>query len=267
MIAADLKKPIYFAFSYDEEIGCLAGPELAAAINKDYEETPKYAIIGEPSMLKPIVGQKSIAIYRTEVHGSAGHSSRIKQEVSAIHEVARLIMWLEDYMNGLVEKGQLDDRFYPNHTSIHTGLVQGGIAPNVIADKASFFWDVRTIPKDDAQQIYQDFLAHAEKEEKRLQSIFPGTRITTEVVHEIVPSLDTPEHLEVVQLIRDLSGVQELQTVAYAAEAGQFSNEGFETVICGPGDIAQAHRKDEFISIDQLEKGLNFIRRIIGTFS
>ena len=267
MIAADLKKPIYFAFSYDEEIGCLAGPELAAAINKDYEETPKYAIIGEPSMLKPIVGQKSIAIYRTEVHGSAGHSSRIKQEVSAIHEVARLIMWLENYMNGLVEKGQLDDRFYPNHTSIHTGLVQGGIAPNVIADKASFFWDVRTIPKDDAQQIYQDFLAHAEKEEKRVQSIFPGTRITTEVVHEIVPSLDTPEHLEVVQLIRDLSGVQELQTVAYAAEAGQFSNEGFETVICGPGDIAQAHRKDEFISIDQLEKGLNFIRRIIGTFS
>jgi acetylornithine deacetylase len=267
MVKADLKKPIYFAFSYDEEVGCLAGPALAAAINTDYEETPKYAIIGEPSMMQPIVGQKSIAIYRTHVKGSAGHSSRIKTEVSSIHEVAKLITWLEDKMNALIDAGQTDDRFVPNHTSLHSGIVKGGIAPNVIADQAYFEWDCRTIPKDDPHQIFQDFQDHCAAREKELQTIFPEAAITTEIVHPVVPALDTPEHLEVVDLIKKLSGNEHLQTVAYAAEAGQFSNAGFQSVICGPGDIAQAHRKDEFISVDQLEKGVHFIRRVIAAFS
>ena len=82
MMNANLKKPIYFAFSYDEEIGCLAAPELARTIKTHYKETPKYAIIGEPSMMEPIIGQKGIYIIDTYVTGSAGHSSRIKQEVS-----------------------------------------------------------------------------------------------------------------------------------------------------------------------------------------
>lgn len=267
MVKADLKKPIYFAFSYDEEVGCLAGPALAAAINNDYEETPKYAIIGEPSMMQPIVGQKSIAIYRTHVKGSAGHSSRIKTEVSSIHEVAKLITWLEDKMNALITAGQTDDRFVPNHSSLHSGIVKGGIAPNVIADQAYFEWDCRTIPMDDPHHIFQDFQGHCAAREKELQEIYPEAAITTEIVHPVVPALDTPEHLEVVDLIKKLAGNEHLQTVAYAAEAGQFSNAGFQSVICGPGDIAQAHRKDEFISVEQLEKGVNFIRRVIAEFS
>jgi acetylornithine deacetylase len=218
-------------------------------------------------MLEPIVGQKSIAIYRTQVHGSAGHSSRIKTEVSSIHEVARLITWLEEKMDSLIEAGQTDDRFTPNHTSLHSGIVKGGIAPNVIADKAYFEWDCRTIPKDDPHQIFQDFLDHCTAREQELKEIFPEAAISTEIVHPVVPSLDTPEHLEVVELIKRLSRSSNLQTVSYAAEAGQFSNEGFQSVICGPGDIAQAHRKDEFISVEQLEKGVNFIRRIIEEFS
>ncbi|MEO0900619.1 MAG: M20/M25/M40 family metallo-hydrolase, partial [Bacteroidota bacterium] len=129
MVQADLKKPIYFAFSYDEEIGCLAAPELARAINEHYTETPKYAIIGEPSMMEPIVGQKGIYILETYVNGSAGHSSRIKQEVSAIHESMRLILWLESKMNQLISDKQLDERFHPPHSTIHIGLVNGGIAP------------------------------------------------------------------------------------------------------------------------------------------
>jgi acetylornithine deacetylase len=263
MVKADLQKPIYFAFSYDEEIGCLAGPALVDAINDFYTEKPKFAIIGEPSMLQPVVGQKSIAIYRTKVKGSAGHSSRIKQEVSSIHEVARLVLWLENKMDELIAAGQTDDRFHPNHSSLHCGLIQGGIAPNVIADHAHFSWDCRTIPKDDAEQIYQDFLDYCAEREAVLQQISPDARIETEIVHPIVPSLDTPEHLEIVGLIKKLSGSDHLQTVAYAAEAGQFANGGFQTVICGPGDIAQAHRKDEFISIEQLEMGVNLIRNII----
>jgi len=267
MVSVDLKKPIYFAFSYDEEIGCLAGPALVDAINNTYAEKPKYAIIGEPSLMQPIVGQKGICIYETTVHGSAGHSSRIKQEVSAIHEAARLIIWLENKMEALIEKGNIDDRFTPNHTSLHIGTINGGIAPNVIADKCVFHWDVRVIPKDSVDEIRKDFEVFCREREVILRKRFPGFKIENVEHHPPVPPLDTPEHLSIVEMIKELSGNDQLQTVAYAAEAGQFSNGGFETVICGPGSIAQAHRADEFIAKEELDKGVAFIKKLINKLS
>ncbi len=264
MIAADLKKPIYFAFSYDEEIGCLAGPALVEAINKTYTEKPKYAIIGEPSMMQPIVGQKGICIFEVVVNGSAGHSSRIKQEVSAIHEAARLILWLENKMEDLIARGRIDDRFNPNHSSIHIGTIEGGLAPNIIADRCVFHWDVRVIPSDDVEAIRDEFETFCRERETVLREKFPDFEILVKEHHPPVLPLDTPDHLSVVDLIKELSGNDNLQTVAYAAEAGQFSAGGFETVICGPGSIAQAHRADEFISIEQLEKGLTFVQRLIS---
>jgi len=267
MLAANLLKPIYFAFSFDEEIGCLGGPMLVEAIKNTYSERPKYAIIGEPSMLQPIVGHKGIAVFETTVIGSAGHSSRIKQEVSAIHEAARLILWLENKMDTLIEAGHIDNRFQPNHTSLHIGILQGGIAPNIIADRCNFHWDVRTIPQGSIAEILAGFEAHCRQRKQVLQKRFADFRIQTIGHHPPVPPLDTPENLSVVALIRELTGIEELQTVAYAAEAGQFSQGGFETVICGPGSIAQAHRANEFISCEQLEKGRDFIKRLVDKMS
>jgi acetylornithine deacetylase len=267
MVKADLKKPIYFAFSYDEEIGCLAGPELAKAINTDYSETPKYAIIGEPSLMEPIVGQKGIYILETYVNGSAGHSSRIKQEVSAIHEAMRLILWLENKMNQLIEDKRLDERFHPPHSSIHIGLVNGGIAPNIIADKAHFYWDLRTIPMDDTKTIVAEFEAYCREREQELQNIFPGFEIKTIENHPPVPPLDTKAEDDVVDLVKRLSGKSKLNTVAYAAEAGQFANEGFQAAICGPGSIEQAHRANEFIAKDELVKGMQMMEKLISELS
>ncbi|PQJ15382.1 acetylornithine deacetylase [Aureicoccus marinus] len=263
MVEADLKKPIYFAFSYDEEIGCLAAPELAQHINTHYSETPKYAIIGEPSMMEPIIGQKGIYIMETYVNGSAGHSSRIKQEVSAIHEAMRLILWLEQKMDGLIKAKRLDDRFHPPHSTIHIGLVEGGIAPNVIADKAKFYWDLRTIPKDNMDDIIAEFEAYCRERETELRNIYPGFSIENVENHPPVPHLDTQIDDEVVELIKRLSGNSEWTTVSYAAEAGQFANEGFQSAICGPGSIAQAHRANEFISKDQLAQGEEMMYRLI----
>ncbi len=263
MVEADLKKPIYFAFSYDEEVGCLSAPELARAIRTDYKETPKYAIIGEPSLMEPIVGQKGIYILETYVNGSAGHSSRIKQEVSAIHEAMRLILWLEKKMDQLIADNRLDERFHPPHSSIHIGQVQGGIAPNVIADKAHFYWDLRTIPMDDIQSIVSEFDAYCRERENELRHIFPGFAIKTIENHPPVPHLDTKADDEVVALIKRLSGNSKLDTVSFAAEAGQFANEGFQSAICGPGSIEQAHRADEFIAKEQLEKGVEFLEKLM----
>jgi len=267
MAKANLKKPIYFAFSYDEEVGCLAGPELAKAIKTDYTETPKYAIIGEPSLMEPIVGQKGIYILETYVNGSAGHSSRIKQEVSAIHESMRLILWLENKMNQLIEDGRLDDRFHPPHSSIHIGLVNGGIAPNVIADKAHFYWDLRTIPMDNPFTIVAEFETYCWQREQELRHIFPGFKIFTKENHPSVIHLDTKETDDVVGLVKRISGKTQLNTVAYAAEAGQFAAEGFQSAICGPGSIEQAHRANEFIAKDELVKGMDMMDKLIAEMS
>ncbi len=267
MLNAPLKKPIYFAFSYDEEVGCLAGTELAQALKTHYEETPKYAIIGEPSLMQPIVGQKGIYILETYVNGSAGHSSRIKQEVSAIHEAMRLILWLERKMDALIAHGPADDRFNPPHSTIHIGLVEGGIAPNVIADKAHFYWDVRTIPQDDLHAIIDEFDTYCRQREEELRGIIPDFSIKTIEHHPPVPHLDTPADDPVVDLIKRISGNQEMYGVSYAAEAGQFANEGFHAAICGPGSIAQAHRADEFIAKDELAKGVEMIQKLIKELS
>ncbi|MDC0957877.1 M20/M25/M40 family metallo-hydrolase, partial [Flavobacteriaceae bacterium] len=220
MVQADLKKPVYFAFSYDEEIGCLAGHELARSIKIHYRETPKYAIIGEPSLMQPIVGQKGIYILETYVNGSAGHSSRIKEEVSAIHEAMRLMLWLEEKMNRLIEEGRIDNRFHPAHSSIHIGLVNGGIAPNVIADKAHFFWDLRTIPMDRTETILEEFETFCRQREQELKSKFEHFKIKTVENHPPVVHLDTKETDDIVGLIKRISGNSSLSTVAYGAEAG-----------------------------------------------
>lgn len=257
-----LQKPIYLAFSYDEEIGCLAAPELARALLNYYPEKPAYAIIGEPTRMQPMVGQKGICVLETTVHGSAGHSSRIRQEVSAVHEAAKLVAWLENKMNALVEDGHVDDRFTPPHSSMHVGMIQGGIAPNVIADRCTFFWDVRTIPMDRLEDILTDFATHCANVELDLQGRFPEAKIVTIEHHPPVPPLDTPSDAPIVAFVQAASPIKTVGTVAYAAEAGQFAEAGIPAMICGPGDIAQAHRPNEFIEINQLEMGLTFLRQV-----
>ncbi|MFT5569777.1 MAG: acetylornithine deacetylase [Cyclobacteriaceae bacterium] len=262
LVKLDLKKPIYLAFSYDEEIGCLGAPDLVAAINSHYEEKPQYAIIGEPSMMIPTIGQKGICIFETTVNGSAGHSSRIMQEVSAIHEASRLVIWLEGLMKSLVSKGNVDPRFDPPHTSIHCGVFKGGIAPNVISDECTFTWDVRNIPMDSIDDIKQEFDDHCAIRTAELKSVFPDFKIRTVEHHPAVPALDTDASDALVGLLQNLSGNNRTDAVSYAAEAGQFAEGGFTSIICGPGDIAQAHRADEFISIDQLNQGEAMIRNL-----
>ena len=266
MIQADLKTPIYFAFSYDEEIGCLAAPALIAHIKSHYTETPKYAIIGEPSMLEPVIGKKGICYIQTEVNGSAGHSSGIHKEVSAIHESMRLILWLENKMTQLSLENQ-DARFNPPHSSIHVGKIKGGIATNIVADHTCFEWDVRTIPTDSIPVIVKEFETYCSERERALRAIFPAFKITTTLLHPPVPALDTKETDSIVALTQKLSGIYSWRTVSYAAEAGQFAEGGFESIICGPGSIEQAHRANEFIAKEQLQKGVEMLERLVVAFS
>lgn len=266
-VKADLKKPIYFAFSYDEEIGCLGAPALIAHLQKHYTEIPKYAWIGEPSLMEPIVAHKGICLFDTTVNGSAGHSSGILKEVSAVHEAARLILWLEDKMKTLVTSGSIDNRFTPPHTSLHAGTIQGGVAANVIADKATFSWDVRVIPTDNLEDILSDFRAHCAQRTEEVKIIFPKFCIETKEQHAPVPPLNTKKEMEIVQLMQKTNPNQHLGAVSYAAEAGQFSQAGFESIVCGPGSIEQAHRANEFIEKSELDKCMRLLQKLCIEFS
>ncbi|MGC6431598.1 MAG: acetylornithine deacetylase [Jejuia sp.] len=267
LVKANLKKPIYFAFSYDEEIGCLSAPELVEHLKNHYPEKPKYAIIGEPSLLQPIIGHKGICLFKTKVNGSAGHSSRIKQEVSAIHEAVRLVLWLEEKMNSLIASGSTDERFTPPHSSLHTGIIHGGIAPNVIADKAYFSWDARMIPKDNLEAIVNDFETHCNTRAQELQTVFPDFKIETEEIHPPVVPFDSKVDSDIVQLMSNINTNKNIGTVAYASEAGQYNEAGLQSIICGPGSIEQAHRANEFISKEQLMKYDDFLLNLTSFFA
>lgn len=267
LVKTNLKKPIYFAFSYDEEIGCLSAPELVAHLKNYYPETPKYAIIGEPSMMQPIIAHKGICLYTTKVNGSAGHSSRILQEVSAIHEAARLVLWLEAKMKHLVDLGNTDKRFNPPHSSLHIGIIQGGIAPNVIADKACFSWDARVIPRDDLEAIVSEFKDYCKLREQELRLIFPDFKIDTKEIHPPVVPFDSEDDSDIVRLLSKINNNKITDTVAYASEAGQYNEAGLQSIICGPGSINQAHRPNEFIAKEQLEMYDKLLSKLIWLFA
>lgn len=266
MVQSTLKKPIYFAISYDEEIGCLRAPELAAHINSYYTEQPKYAIIGEPSMMQPIVGQKGVLYVQTEVNGSQGHSSRIEKEVSAIHESTRLILWLEDKMKELAATTQ-NNEFLPPHSTLHVGKFNAGIATNVVAGKAVFEWDIRSIPEDKIEDVLTDFEVYCRALEKEKQQLFPNFKIVNTPLHPPVPGLLTSENSSVVDFVSTVIDYKNLGYVAYATEAGQFAEAGFESIICGPGSIEQAHRANEFVSIKQLDLCVKMIENIVDELS
>jgi acetylornithine deacetylase len=266
MLQAALKKPLYFAFSYDEEIGCLAAPALIAHMKTTYTEKAKYAIIGEPSMLIPVIGKKGVCYVQTEVNGSAGHSSGIHKEISAIHESMRLILWLEHKMKQLAAT-HIDERFDPPHSTLHVGQIQGGVATNIVADYTRFNWDVRSIPKDRISTIYNEFLAFCSERERAVRKIFPEFTISNTQLHPPVPALDTKETDSIVALTQKISGHTTWKTVSYAAEAGQFHEAGYQSIICGPGSIRQAHRANEYTTQDQLDACVGMLENLVAELS
>ena len=260
---AKLKRPFYFAFSYDEEIGCWAGPALAKDIRTTYTEKPRFAIIGEPSEMQIITGQKGMGSFETTVHSRAGHSSYISTEVSAIYEAAKLVGWLENKMEALIVDGPKDERFAPPHSTLHVGIFNGGIAHNIIADKCTFSWDMRTLPKDQLNGILAAFNAYCANRITICQQKVGAFNILTKAKFPTVVPLDTSNEATLVKILQKMLGTTATNAVSFASEAGQFAAEGFESIICGPGSIAQAHTANEFIAIDQLEKGVAFIHQLI----
>ena len=261
-----LRKPIHIALSYDEEIGCLGAPRLIKQMKEQIPQ-PAAVIVGEPSMMDTVTAHKGLSAFRTVVTGYEAHSSQTHRGVSAVMNAARLINWLSERDSHFKDSTPINNGFSPHHTTVHAGVVHGGTALNIISRKCEFLWDVRTIPDGPAANVYSEFQEYCNDILlPTMRSVHKGADIQTTALADVPPMreiLDNPA----LKLAQDLTGNTVLSRVAYVAEAGQFQEAGFPTVICGPGSIDQAHQPNEFISINQMEQGEQFLRKLIRRLS
>ncbi|MGO3207270.1 MULTISPECIES: acetylornithine deacetylase [unclassified Halomonas] len=260
---APLQQPIYLGFSYDEEIGCVGAPSLIKRFYEHYSTTA-HVIVGEPTSMQPVVAQKGATNLRTTVIGREAHSSQVNQGTSAIHVAARLVTFIEDTMAALVEEGRVDEAFNVPHTSLHVGKIKGGTAINIMARECQFEWEIRHLPTDTFDEIYARFEAYCAQLSAELQANKgKHVEIVTEPLNVTVPGLADRDNDQVLRLAKNHLPVGCCDhAVAYATEAGQFQGQGLQTIILGPGSIAQAHQPDEYIDIGQLDECEEFLTKM-----
>ncbi|WP_085828019.1 acetylornithine deacetylase [Roseovarius gaetbuli] len=254
-------RPLHFAFTYDEEVGCFGAQALVDSL-KAKGIRPGVAIIGEPTSMRIIEGHKGCYEYTTHFSGLAGHGSAPDRGVNAVEYAARYINRLLALKDALRDRAPSDSRFDPPWTTINTGSVKGGVAHNVIASNASIEWEMRPVQasdasfvKDDLRQYCRDVLLPA------MQSICPDANIVTEVIGE-VDGLEPAEMNEAKAILMELTGANGAELVPFGTEAGIFQQYGMSAVVCGPGSIDQAHKPDEYVSLDQLQQCLDMLGRL-----
>lgn len=265
MLAAPLKRPIHIALSYDEEFGCRGARVLIEAMAKD-GLSPAAVIVGEPSMMKVVTGHKGGLRMRTTVRGHAVHSSRIDVGVSAVMVAGELIHWHNQTMARNKAQTPATNGFEPPYSTLHVGVVEGGTAVNIAAEHCSFTHEVRCIPGERQEDYVALYKARLAEIEPGMKAIAPETGIDFEVTSD-TPAMGPETDGAAEALCRRLTGDNGRHVVAYGTEGGLFQRAGWSTVVCGPGDIAQAHQPDEFLSVAQLEAGTAFIRSLIADLS
>jgi acetylornithine deacetylase len=258
-----LDAPLHFALSYDEEVGCLG----VRGLIRDLEEQgikPAGCIVGEPTSMQPIIAHKGMNRFRCAVRGREAHSSYVTQGVNAIEYAAKLVVFIRQIADRLAQYEQRDYGFVVPYTSMSTGVIRGGIAANIIPKDCEFQFDLRTLPSASAEAIYEEIRAYAETLAREMRSVDPEAGIELTWASETA-GLAAEETDAIVQWALKLSGQREVGKVCYGTEAGLFQKMGVPSVICGPGDIAQAHRPNEFVALEQLGRCEEFMHRILET--
>ena len=256
--ALDLKRPLHFAFSFDEEVGCVGVRRLLADL-KIAGIKPALAIIGEPTSMRVVAAHKAGAVIETAVKGREGHSSEPAQGASAVMMAGEFIAALATLGNEL--KGDQDENFEPPYTTVQANMMGGGTAVNVLARDAHMLWEYRALPDRDATAIMARADAQAAAIAARYRPGAPQAGFATKI-HAAYPGLVRDPQSPAVQLACAVSGSNDLHAVSYGTEAGIFQGAGIPAVVCGPGSIAQAHKADEYVDVEQLDACAGFLRRV-----
>jgi acetylornithine deacetylase len=258
-----LDAPLHYSLSYDEEVGCIG----VRGLIRDLEENgirPAGCVVGEPTSMQPIIAHKGTHRFRCAVHGREAHSSYVTYGVNAIEYAARLVVFIRQIADRLAQIETRDYGFTVPYSTLSTGVIHGGIAANVVPKDCVFQFDMRTLPNASPDALQQEIRAYAASLAREMQAVDEQSGIDMEWVSQTV-GLAAAETDAIVQWAMRLSRNAAVGKVSYGTEAGLFQKMGVPTVICGPGDIAQAHRPNEFVTLEQLAQCERFMERIIET--
>jgi acetylornithine deacetylase len=263
---APLKRPVHLAFSYDEEVGCLGAPAMIEAIARELP-TPSAVIVGEPTSMQAVRGHKGIAAFKVTVSGREAHSSLTHLGVSAVMNAVELMHGLILLSQALERDADPASPFTPKGATLTIGQVNGGTAVNILARECVFWFDLRTPPGIDPLAVLAPFFAQARAMDAALKARAAEAGVKVDM-RSLTPPLAPEIDGAAEQLARLLAGDNGPgRVVSYAAEAGQFQGAGFSTVICGPGSIDQAHQPDEYVDVSQMERGAQFMGRLVEALS
>ena len=251
----NLNRDIHFSFTFDEETACQGAPLLIKEL-KNRGINDGICIVGEPTNMKIIEAHKGCYEYTTYFEGLAGHGSAPEKGVNAVEYATRYISKLMDLREILKSKVPKNSVFDPPYTTIGIGGISGGIARNVIADKCRVDWEMRPVIKEDGEFVHNELNEFVNKELlPEMKKIFPKSSIKKEIIGEII-GFNKVSKSEACEFISNLTGDNSREVVSFGTEAGLFQEIGISTVVCGPGSIEQAHKVDEFITLDQIKKCL-----------
>lgn len=264
--ARPLREPLKLVFSYDEEIGCVGiqdmAPDLAPLLGR-----PRACFVGEPTGMQVATGHKGKAAWRATCHGQAGHSALAPGFVNALHLAGDFMTELRALQTWLEENGAHDAGYDIPYSTVHVGKLSGGVALNMVPEKAEMSFELRYLAADSAGDISRKIEKAAESVAGRYRARFPGAAIELDR-YNAYPGLDVAEGNGVISLARSCANAKAVTKVAFGTEAGVFDALGIPTVVCGPGDMAgQGHKADEFVTTQQLDACDRMMARIVEEIS
>ena len=263
IVSSELTKPIHLAFSYDEEIGCV-GVKRMLDLLEHQPIKPSCCIIGEPTGMEVVIGHKGKHATRVKIRGLACHSGQSPFGVNAIDFASELIVYIRKLAHEKAQNGPFDKDYEVPYTTLHTGVIGGGTALNIVPNLCQFDFEIRHLYEEDPQHLLdqiKDFARDHLETEMHLIDTDTGFDFETLATY---PGLLTDPGIEFVTYIKGLLDNDAHSKVIFGSEGGLFHKRlGTPTLVCGPGNIDQAHKANEYISLDQLQKGGNFLDRLL----
>jgi len=248
-----LETPLHLALSYDEEVGCLGVPSLIDMLAQA-PFRPAMCIVGEPTGMQVATGHKGKIALRATCTGREGHSALAPMALNALHLGADFLGALRRLQDEVAETGLRDGDYDVPYTTLHVGKMQGGVQVNIVPNSCTLDFEIRNLAGDDPQVLIDRLRVEADRITAPLKAAFPEATITIDRLWDY-PGLGTPTSAPVVQFVKSLTGANGTMKVAFGTEGGLFSTRlGIPTVICGPGSMAQGHKPDEWVSVEQLAR-------------
>jgi len=255
-----LARPVHFALSYDEEVGCVGVRRLIADLGSRGIR-PLGCIVGEPTGMELVVAHKGKRSWRCRVRGHEAHSSLTPQGVNAVQIACEIVTYLASAARAFLDRGGHDAAYDVPYTTVHTGVIRGGTALNIVPRDCSFDFEIRHLPFDDPDAFLADVIAFAQRLLPAMREVAADTGIEFDALSTL-PGFDTHGESEIASLGADCSGRSGHGKVSFGTEASLFHDAAIPAIICGPGHIAQAHQPNEWVTVDQLARCEAFMRRL-----